>query len=137
MALTKSQRAALREMFGGMCAYCGKPLPEKGWHADHVEAILRKIKYGHDSDGNMTIKQIGCYKPENERSDNYFPSCAKCNIEKSAGSVEDFRRRLERKVEVLRRNNANWNHLERFGIVAIVKPKVIFHYELVAANTNG
>lgn len=28
--------------FGGRCAYCGCELPEKGWHADHVEAVLRK-----------------------------------------------------------------------------------------------
>lgn len=36
MALTKKQRAILREKFGGKCAYCGCELPEKGWHADHV-----------------------------------------------------------------------------------------------------
>lgn len=28
--------------FGGRCAYCGCELPEKGWHADHVQAVLRK-----------------------------------------------------------------------------------------------
>lgn len=42
MALTKKQRAELRMKFGGRCAYCGCELPEKGWHADHVEAVLRK-----------------------------------------------------------------------------------------------
>jgi hypothetical protein len=41
MALTKKQRAELRMKFGGRCAYCGCELPEKGWHADHVEAALR------------------------------------------------------------------------------------------------
>lgn len=33
MAITKQQRAALREKFDGRCAYCGHPLGEK-WHAD-------------------------------------------------------------------------------------------------------
>ncbi|HHR4690493.1 TPA: HNH endonuclease, partial [Salmonella enterica] len=37
MSLTKKQRAELRMKFGGRCAYCGCVLPEKGWHADHVE----------------------------------------------------------------------------------------------------
>lgn len=39
MALTKSQRAALREKFGGRCAYCGSELGER-WHADHIEPIV-------------------------------------------------------------------------------------------------
>ncbi len=38
MALTKKQREKLRMKFGGRCAYCGCELPEKGWHADHVQA---------------------------------------------------------------------------------------------------
>ncbi|HAL9448481.1 TPA: HNH endonuclease, partial [Escherichia coli] len=42
MALTKKLREKLRMKFGGRCAYCGCELPEKGWHADHVQAVLRK-----------------------------------------------------------------------------------------------
>ncbi len=42
MALTKKQREKLRMKFGTSCAYCGCELPEKGWHADHVQAVLRK-----------------------------------------------------------------------------------------------
>ncbi|EED4236002.1 HNH endonuclease, partial [Salmonella enterica subsp. enterica serovar Typhimurium] len=42
MALTRKQRERLRMKFGGRCAYCGCELPEKGWHADHVQAVLRK-----------------------------------------------------------------------------------------------
>lgn len=41
MALTKKQRAELRMKFGGRCAYCGCELPEKGWHADHVQPVAR------------------------------------------------------------------------------------------------
>ncbi len=41
MALTRKQRERLRMKFGGRCAYCGCVLPEKGWHADHVQAVLR------------------------------------------------------------------------------------------------
>ena len=42
MQLSKPQRDVLRMKFGGMCAYCGSELPEKGWHADHVEPVLRE-----------------------------------------------------------------------------------------------
>lgn len=33
MALTKKQRAILREKFGGKCAYCGDELPPR-WYVD-------------------------------------------------------------------------------------------------------
>lgn len=42
MSLSKKQRIVLRAKFGGRCAYCGEVLKEKGWHADHVEPVLRK-----------------------------------------------------------------------------------------------
>ena len=41
MALSKKQRAALREKWGGKCAYCGCDLGNN-WHADHIEAVDRK-----------------------------------------------------------------------------------------------
>ena len=44
MALTKKQRVELRMKFGGRCAYCGCELPEKGWHADHVEAEIGRAQ---------------------------------------------------------------------------------------------
>ncbi|EAV6934312.1 HNH endonuclease, partial [Salmonella enterica] len=42
--ISKEQRAELRLKFGGRCAYCGCPLPEKGWHADHVEPVRRDFE---------------------------------------------------------------------------------------------
>lgn len=60
MALTKKQRAELRMKFGGRCAYCGCELPEKGWHADHVEAALRKWEFGErQSNGTGVLLQPG------------------------------------------------------------------------------
>lgn len=138
MALTKSERAALREMFGGLCAYCGILLPEKGWHADHINAIIRQTKMTYDRENSRyKVQQTGkCYRPENERKDGYYPACAKCNIEKATGTIEDFRAGLMYKIEVLRKNSANWNHLERFGIVAVVKSEVVFHFESAAPPTS-
>jgi hypothetical protein len=41
MKLSPAQREEVRMMFGGFCAYCGCALPQKGWHADHVESVKR------------------------------------------------------------------------------------------------
>lgn len=53
MALTKTQREALKSMFGGRCAYCGCELGRK-WHANHVEPVYRNF------DGRLL-------NPQNER----------------------------------------------------------------------
>jgi len=54
--LTKAQRAVLREKFGGRCAYCGCELPEKGWHADHLEPVMR------ESEQDMAAAEKGLFK---------------------------------------------------------------------------
>lgn len=119
-------------MFEGRCAYCGTILPERGWHADHVEPIYRKTKMVREEGewGRYKYVQTGeCYAPENERLDNFMPSCRACNIDKSTLSVEDWRRSLEHKPEVLRVNYSAWRHAERFGLVAQIETKVVFHFE--------
>jgi hypothetical protein len=133
MTLTKKQRADVFAMFDGHCAYCGIVLPEKGWHADHIEAIWRKTKMVRTDGrfGSYKMVQTGeCYAPENDHKDNFFPSCAPCNIDKGASSVEDWRKGLERKVKVLRDNYSAFRHAERFGLVAQVKERVVFYFEL-------
>lgn len=88
MALTKKQRADLYAMFDGRCAYCGCKLPEKGWHADHIEPVLREWwkkrvkKYWKMVDGKPTLvketQKVGMLKPQNDVFENFFPSCQSC-----------------------------------------------------------
>jgi hypothetical protein len=132
MKLTPQQRSVIRGMFGGKCAYCGCDLPEKGWHADHVEAVNRKLKFVISADGRSG-RMVGTgevYSPENERLDNLFPACAPCNIDKGSSSLEGWRDYLnERIVEGLRRNSSTFRHAERFGRVIIVPGPLIFWFE--------
>lgn len=135
MTLNKIQRARLFAMFEGRCAYCGSALPEKGWHADHVEPLCRKTKMIRDADWNYKFVKTGeCFNPENDRADNFMPSCGPCNMDKSVLSLEDWRRSLERKPQVLRNNYSAWRHAERFGLVAQIKTNVIFHFETYGQN---
>lgn len=138
MTLTKKQRAELFARFGGKCAYCGSVLPETGWHADHIAPIYRKtkmVKKDDDRWGSYKFVQTGeCYNPENDRADNFMPSCRACNIDKSASDLENWRRSLERKVEVLRKNYSAFRHAERFGLVAQIGSKVVFHFETVMSS---
>lgn len=123
MALTKKQRERLRMKFGGRCAYCGCVLPEKGWHADHVQAVLRK------SEQCMKAAEKGIFRPEADCPENIFPSCAPCNLLKTTYSLEMFRKQVSLQVERGRRSSVNFRTAERFGLISVVNKPVVFWFE--------
>ena len=124
MALTKKQRADLRMKFGGRCAYCGCELPEKGWHADHVQAVLRISEQCMKAaaKGIFKLKTTGeFYRPEAERLENMFPACAPCNLLKTSYSLEMFRKQVSLQVERGRKSSVNFRTAERFGLIEAVE----------------
>lgn len=101
MKLTKKQREELRMKFGGRCAYCGCELPEKGWHADHVEPVLRKSEQCMKAaaQGIFKLKATGeLYRPEAGQLENLYPACAPCNLMKTSCSLEMFRKQVSLQV---------------------------------------
>ncbi len=131
MTLSKRKREELRMMFGGRCAYCGCKLPERGWHADHIQAVNRELKFARDKrDRTIMVATGRLYRPENDHYDNLFPACAPCNIDKGSSSLENWRTYLHyRIVERLRANSSTFRHAERFGVVAINPAPLVFWYE--------
>ena len=83
--MNKKDRELIFNKYGGKCAYCGSELT-KGWHADHIEPIVRNWKNGT------------CEKPENEKLENYNPSCPSCNIQKNSYTLEQFRENIKQFV---------------------------------------
>lgn len=152
MTLSKAQRATLRMMFEGRCAYCGAPLPEKGWHADHVEPVGREWwkttkwwKEAHGfrwdvQDGKVVrievpvVEKAGLENPHNDRLDNLFPACAPCNLDKHAMSLENWRTSLQDRAGVCRRNYSAFRHAERFGLVQEIAKPVVFWFEVLAGR---
>lgn len=132
MKLTKTQRATLREKFAGRCAYCGVDLGER-WHADHFEHVERKTKW---TDAPNGVRRLVCsgevHRPERDTIANLMPSCAPCNIDKHAMTLEDWRRKLQNAAEVLRRNQPTYRHALRFGLVRETGAAIVFHFERVA-----
>lgn len=116
--LTKSERETVRGKFGGLCAYCGKPLGDR-WHADHFEPVRRE----------WWKKDGGMERPQNDTLDNLMPACAPCNIDKHAMSLDEWRRKLQDAAGVLARNHATYRHAVRFGLVQETGAQVIFHFE--------
>lgn len=133
MSLSKTQRAQLKQMFNGHCAYCGEVLSDK-WHADHVEAVIRKGEWVRVDKPNRTYEFRavgGNHRPQNERPDNYMPSCVACNLHKGTHSVDSFKKMLEAHISKL--NTAQrfsyYRHAKRFGqIQETIKP-IVFYFE--------
>lgn len=113
-------------MFGGRCAYCGCELAGK-WHVDHVEAVQRDGNWIH---GKWTLSGK-LRSPENDREDNLFPSCVKCNILKSNGNIENLRSTLNYFAHSIPtiRTYSHVHHLMRFGKLHIEVEPVVFWFE--------
>lgn len=132
MKLTKQQRDTLRAKFDGRCAYCGAPLGER-WHADHIEAVERKLEFVRDGYSTRMRTTGEVHRPERDCIENLNPACAPCNIDKHAMSLEGWRTKLQNAPGVLTRNQPTYRHAIRFGLVAETGAHVVFHFEKAAS----
>lgn len=126
LRLTKPEREAVRQLYGGRCAYCGVELGAR-WCADHREAVYR----GYGADGKTPLR------PENHRIDNMMPSCSPCNLDKAVFTIEQWRAKLQRSAEVLARNVSTYRHAVRFGQVVETGAPVLFYFERLAMEQSG
>lgn len=138
MKLNAKQREELRQRFNCRCAYCGIPLPERGWHVDHVEPVNRhwwkNTKWYQATHGKQKPQMDN---PERDTWENMMPACFSCNLDKAAQSIEGWRQSLENKVRVCRDNYSAFRHAERFGLVAQVKTKVRFYFETMECESRS
>ena len=142
MKLSKPEREELRMMFGGFCAYCGAELPEKGWHVDHVKAVLYDSEYRPSALINGVYRASGFVKtgklryPENDNKDNLFPSCLACNINKSDMPLETWRKFLADGPESLASYNGRFRHMLRFKVVVVNPEPLLFWFEKFKAQAS-
>lgn len=111
------ERQAIWDKSGGRCWYCGCELPEKGWHIDHVEPIVRSLVTG---------------KPENPESDteaNKVPACASCNINKHNMPIESWRNMIQGYVKSLNRDSTQYKLAKRYGLIEEKPTEVTFWFE--------
>lgn len=128
MGLKKSQREALHEKYGGLCAYCGQPIGAR-WHADHIDPVMRRSTYvsgqGFKHRGELDW-------PERDTVENFNPSCAPCNLYKGVLSLDEWRRAIQHLNDLLLRDSGPFRHALRFGLVAESRNPVVFHFERIA-----
>lgn len=114
LRLKKNEREALKQKFGGCCAYCGCELEDK-WHADHIEPVLR-------------INDTEMVNPEHDRLENLVPACHPCNLHKHCAGLEDYRRIInDGRHEFLR--SGKGKALVRMNLVQMSDEPVVFWFE--------
>lgn len=125
MAISKKQREALKQKYGGHCAYCGCILGEK-WHADHIEAVDRQWwKPGAPAS-----------KPENDVIENMNPACPPCNIDKHSLTLENWRAMMQQTNKALMRDSSTFRRAVRYGLVKLDDAPIVFYFERIANAKN-
>jgi hypothetical protein len=99
------------------------------WHADHFEPVERKLEYVR---GKGFVQTGEMYRPERDTIANMMPACAPCNIDKHAMSLENWRVKLSRSLEVLANNQPTYRHARRFGLLMETPKPVVFYFERIA-----
>jgi hypothetical protein len=136
MRLSPQERKEIGAMFGGRCAWCGEELGER-WHVDHVEAVRRETLYLNSryKDGRYlppsVVRTNRLGRPENDRRDNLFPACVRCNVLKGAAGIEEFRAMFAYFAASIPtiRTYSHVHHLMRFGKLTIDTTPVVFWFE--------
>jgi len=121
-----AKRRAIYNKTGGHCYYCGRDLPEKGWHADHVEPILRKLKY---TSGRGLYTTNECDRPDRDNEENKVPTCASCNIQKGSLTVEGFRAKIHGVINSLNSYHTQYDVAKRYGLIEETGKEVVFWFE--------
>jgi len=130
MAISKTTRKQVFDVYGGRCAYCGCEL-SKGWHVDHIEAVVRRKKR---IDGKLV--DAGFERPENDCVENMAPSCPPCNIQKHGQTVEVFRSQIAAFINSLNQYHSIYRFAKRYGLIEETNKPVVFYFETIAANES-
>lgn len=134
--LTKAQREAVRSMFGGRCAYCGLPLPER-WHVDHMEPVVRELLTKQTARGTYRLVSGDPIYPERDTMANYMPSCPPCNISKHSMTIDVWRRWLAGHINSLNEYTPIYRLAKRYGLIQETGAQVVFYFERLATPSNG
>lgn len=134
------KRKAIWDKSGGKCWYCGCDLPEKGWHADHFEAIVRspvitgyetvkrETYLGVDMSYQRPIYGISIKNESLDTQDNLVPSCAPCNLMKGKLSVDGFRNLIADQKRMLLSKPFLRNAV-RFKVINLSEEPIVFWFE--------
>ena len=81
--ISKQQREAVFNKYGGRCAYCGCELTLRTMQVDHIKAVYTSSL---ENDGVET---------QDDSFDNLNSSCRQCNFYKGTLDIKQFRNKIK------------------------------------------
>lgn len=122
---SKRQREDLRQMFGGLCGYCGEPMVKM--QADHIEPVTRLTT---DPWGKpLPASERRFINPEHNVVANMMPACAQCNNSKGGYKIEEWRALIQRAHEIVAREKPIFRAALRLGTISVTGVPIVFHFE--------
>lgn len=128
----KRQKDALRQKFGGRCAYCGCEL--RAMHADHLEPVVRLHTDPWGRPLPHAEKKL--MKPERNVVSNMMPACGPCNLHKGGYSLDGWRDIIQRSAEIVRKQTSTFRAGERLGVISVSDTPVVFYFERLGKQVN-
>ena len=80
--ISKQQREAVFNKYGGRCAYCGCELTLRTMQVDHIKAVY-----------TSSLENNGV-ETQDDNLENLNPSCRQCNFYKGTLDIEQFRKKI-------------------------------------------
>ena len=122
---TKHQRAALKNKYGGRCAYCGNILDKM--QADHLEPVIRLTV---DAGGRpLPSSERKMLRPDRNKLSNMMPACPPCNNSKGGYNLEQWRDLISRSGEIVARQKPIFKAGVRMGVITVSCEPVVFYFE--------
>ena len=107
--ISKQQREAVFNKYGGRCAYCGCELTLRTMQVDHIKAV-----YTSSLENNNVETQDDSF-------DNLNPSCRQCNFYKGTLNIEQFRNKIKTTLYETCQNRFQAKRAKKLGMMVVTQ----------------
>ena len=107
--ISKQQREAVFNKYGGRCAYCGCELTLRTMQVDHIKAVYTSSL---ENDGVET---------QDDNLENLNPSCRQCNFYKGTLDIEQFRNKIKTTLYETCQNTFQAKLAKKLGMMKVTQ----------------
>lgn len=120
--LSKKQREALYEKYGGRCAYCGAKIKIGEMQADHIFSVYHTETgrlCGYDTPTDDELNSLN----------NFRPACRQCNYYKGVYSTDSFRSAIKEMLWKNLRKTFAYRMALKYGLIEEHDIDIVFYFE--------
>ena len=107
--ISKQQREAVFNKYGGRCAYCGCELSLRTMQVDHIKAVYASSLVNNG------------VETQDDNLENLNPSCRQCNFYKGTLNIEQFRDKIKTTLYETCQNTFQAKLAKKLGMMKVVQ----------------